>query len=113
VAIFITSHVPVSQLREKKGSGSQTGVKVPALTIIDQHHHRHHIIGIQFKVEIKNLINTGLNGLQIENKSIIKRRRMRDNELCFVCLLLFFFFFLAFDGRHWSDQVGSINFYSL
>jgi hypothetical protein len=67
---------------------------VPALTIINQHHHRHHIIGIQFKVEIKNLINTGLNGLKIENKSIIKRRRMRDNELCFVCLLFFFVFFV-------------------
>ena len=62
---LFTSHVPVSKLREKKGSGSQTGVKVPALTIINQHHHRHHIIGIQFKGEIKKLINTGLNGLKI------------------------------------------------
>ena len=55
--LFITSHVLVSQLREKKGSGSQTGVKVPALIIINQHHH---IIGIQFKVEIKKIDKYGI-----------------------------------------------------
>ena len=54
---LFTSHVPVSQLREKKGSGSQTGVKVPALIIINQHHH---IIGIQFKVEIKKIDKYGI-----------------------------------------------------